>query len=86
MEVRFGRNDVVYTEEIKSLGEATEAMLEKGPLGSWQSIEKLLLFTLLDQATKMSSAEDEATIARLTGVDRQTIIDTINSNIATIGN
>ena len=85
MKVRFGRNDVVYTEEIKSLGGATEEMYEKGPLGSWQSIEKLLLFTLLDQATKMSSAEDMATIARLTGVDRQTIIDTINSDIANIG-
>ena len=85
MEVRFGRNDVVYTENIKFLNEETEALYEKGPLGSWQSIEKLLLFTLLDQATKMSSAEDKATIARLTGVDRQTIIDTINSDIANIG-
>ena len=85
MEVRFGRNDVVYTENIKVLNEETEALYENGPLGSWQSIEKLLLFTLLDQATKMSSAEDEATIARLTGVDRQTIIDTINSDIANIG-
>ena len=85
MEVRFGRNDVVYTENIKFLNEVTEALYEKGPLGSWQSIEKLLLFTLLDQATKMSSAEDKATIARLTGVDRQTIIDTINSDIANIG-
>ena len=85
MEVRFGRNDVLYTDEVKSLAAETEAMYENGPLGSWQSIEKLLLFTLLDQATKMSSAEDEATIARLTGVDRQTIIDTINSDIANIG-
>ena len=86
MEVRFGRNDVVYTEEIKTLIGAIEEQHENGPMGSWQSIEKLLLFTLLDQATKMSSAEDEATIARLTGADRQTVIDTINSNISSIGN
>ena len=85
MEVRFGRNDYFDTEELSILAAETEALYEKGPMGSWQSIEKLLLFTLLDQATKMSSAEDQATIARLTGVDRQTIIDTINSDIANIG-
>ena len=85
MKVRFGRNDVLYTESIPELSGIIDELYEKGPLGSWQSIEKLLLFTLLDQATKMSSAEDEATIARLTGSNRQTIIDTINSNIASIG-
>ena len=85
MEVRFGRNDVMSTEDFKTLGEAIDEVYENGPMGSLQSIEKLLLFTLLDQATKMSSAEDQATIARLTGVDRQTVIDTINSNIASIG-
>ena len=86
MKIRFGRNDELHTDEIPFLFSTLEEVDQKGPLGSRQSIEKLLLFTLLDQATKMSSAEDEATIARLTGVDRQTIIDTINSNISSIGN
>ena len=86
MKVRFGRNDVLYTESIPELSGNIDELYENGPLGSWQSIEKLLLFTLLDQAKKMSSAEDQATIARLTGVDRQAIIDTINSNISSIGN
>ena len=85
MEVRFGRNDVLYTESIPELAGIIDEMYENGPLGSRQSIEKLLLFTLLDQATKMSSAEDQATITRLTGADRQTVINTINSNIASIG-
>ena len=85
MKVRFGRNDELHTDEIPFLFSTLEEVDQKGPLGSRQSIEKLLLFTLLDQATKMSSA-DEATIARLTGVDRQTIIDTINSNLSSIGN
>lgn len=86
MKIRFGRNDELHTDEIPFLFSTLEEVDEKGPMGSRQSIEKLLLFTLLDQATKMSSAEDQATITRLTGVDRQAIIDTINSNIATIGN
>ena len=85
MKVRFGRNEYFDTEDLPILAAAIDEMYENGPLGSRQSIEKLLLFTLLDQATKMSSAEDEATIARLTGADRQTVIDTINSNIASIG-
>lgn len=86
MKVRFGRNDYFGTEDFPILAAVIDEQHENGPMGSWQSIEKLLLFTLLDQATKMSSAEDEATIARLTGADRQTVIDTINSNISSIGN
>lgn len=85
MKVRFGRNDVLHTESIPELYGIIGEMDEKGLFDSRQSIEKLLLFTLLDQATKMSSAEDEATLARLTGSKRQAIIDTINSNIANIG-
>ena len=85
MKVRFGRNDFMSTEEINDLGSAIGELYETGPMGSWQSIEKLLLYTLLDQATKMSGPENEATIARLTGTDRQSIIDTINSKIANIG-
>ena len=85
MKIRFGRNDELHTDEIPLLFSVIGEMEGKGPMGDLQSVEKLLLFTLLDQATKMSSAEDEATITRLTGEDRQTIIDTINSNIANIG-
>lgn len=85
MKVRFGRNDELHTDEIPFLFSTLQEIDEKGPMGSWQSIEKLLLFTLLDQATKMSSPEDQATLTRLTGTERQSIIDTINSNIANIG-
>ena len=82
MKVRFGRNDVVNTDFLRG---AIDELFQTSPMGEWQSNEKLLLFTLLDQATKMSSAEDQATLARLTGTDRQTFIDEINNKIATIG-
>ena len=78
MEVRFGRNDYLKTKEIGEID-------EKGPMGYLQSIEKLLLFTLLDQATKMSSPEDVATLTRLTGWDRQELINEINTHISSIG-
>ena len=85
MKVRFGRNDVVHTEDINDLGSAIGILDENGPMGYSQSIEKLLLFTVLDQATKMSSAEDEATLTRLTGWNRQELIDEINNHISSIG-
>lgn len=85
MKIRFGRNDVVHTGDINDLGLAIGILDEEGPMGSYQSIEKLLLFTLLDQATKMSSAEDQATLTRLTGWDRQELINEINNHISSIG-
>lgn len=85
MKIRFGRNDVVYTGDINDLGSAIGELDESGPMGSYQSIEKLLLYTLLDQATKMSSEEDQATLTRLTGWNRQELIDEINNHISSIG-
>lgn len=93
MEVRFGRNDYLETKEIATSSDmgyfASIQDLDElrgiGPMGDSQSIEKLLLFTLLDQATKMSSPEDEATFTRLTGSNRQVVIDAINEKIATFG-
>ena len=84
MEVRFSRNDYLKTKEIATSSDIGE-IAEQGPMGYSQSIEKLLLFTLLDQATKMSSAEDQATLTRLTGWDRQELINEINSRISSIG-
>ena len=84
MEVRFGRNDYLKTKEIATSSDIGE-IDEKGPMGYLQSIEKLLLFTLLDQATKMSSEEDQATLTRLTGWDRQELINEINTHISSIG-
>ena len=84
MEVRFGRNDYLKTTEIATSSDIGE-IAEKSPMGYLQSIEKLLLFTLLDQATKMSSPEDEATLTRLTGWNRQELIDEINNHISSIG-
>lgn len=93
MKVRFGRNDALNTERIVTSSDmgyfASIQDLDElrgiGPMGDSQSIEKLLLFTLLDQATKMSSAEDQATLTRLTGWDRQELINEINSHISSIG-
>lgn len=85
MKIRFGRNDDLHTDEIPQLYSFFEEMEQKGPMGDLQSIEKLLLFTLLDQATKMSSPEDEATFTRLTGWDRQELINEINNHISSIG-
>lgn len=84
MEVRFGRNDYLKTTEIATSSDIGE-IAEQGPMGYSQSIEKLLLFTLLDQATKMSSPEDMATLTRLTGRERQEVIDEINNRISSIG-
>lgn len=85
MKIRFGRNDVVHTGDINDLGSAIGELDGISPMGDLQSIEKLLLFTLLDQATKMSSAEDQATLTRLTGWDRQELINEINNHISSIG-
>ena len=84
MEVRFGRNDYLKTTEIATSSDIGE-IAEQGPMGYSQSIEKLLLYTLLDQATKMSSPEDMATLTRLTGRERQEVIDEINNRISSIG-
>lgn len=85
MKVRFGRNDYLETKEIPEQFAMMNELFGMSPMGDLQSNEKLLLFTLLDQATKMSSEEDQATLARLTGSDRQGLIDEINNHISSIG-
>lgn len=85
MKIRFGRNDFMSTGDINYLGSAIGELYGNGPMGDLQSIEKLLLYTLLDQATKMSGPENEATLTRLTGCDRQELINEINNHISSIG-
>lgn len=86
MKIRFGHNDVVDTKDLGVIAEEVTDILNESPMGDSQSIEKLLLLTLLDQATKMSSAEDQALLTGLTGRERLELMEELNDQISLFKN
>lgn len=86
MKIRFGKNDVLDTyAATQGMQNQITSLQDQLPMGGTPSVEKLLLFTLLEQATAMSSEENQAKLEAMTGRSRLDLMADIEAHIGMFG-
>lgn len=88
MKIRFGKNDVLDTyAATQGMQNQITNLQDQLPMGGNQSVEKLLLMTLYNQATIMSGLDDApvgsraSTVEAMTGMDRGSLLDMLEAKI-----